>query len=195
MALETKIKFAISDGALVRKTVFTVVSKGPIRAIKKVAHDLYDRGLFSVRGNMSARCDNGFIITASGANFNSLSDEDFVQVNHFNIAKNSLEDASGLKNPSSETPMHALIYETRKDANAIIHTHDPQLMSEKAIAKLKFLVTPNKTEPGTPECAQEIADLLENSDVAISKAHGLVIIGKSIEACQEALVTLKRRAP
>jgi len=191
----TGVKFAIPEGALAKKTVLTITSKGLIRNMKKVAKDLAGRGLSSgTSGNLSTRTEGGFLITATASKLASLSDEDFVLVEEFDFENNSLKKAFGLKNPSSETPMHHLVYKTRSDVRAIIHVHDPALLTERAIAKLKLPVTEQELSYGTKEIAEGIAPLLANRDAAIAKGHGIVVVGKSIEECAERLVTLHRRA-
>jgi len=189
------VKFAVPEGSLARKTVLTVESKSLIRAMKKAAKELAERGLSpGTSGNISTRVEGGFLITATACKLGSLSDEDFVLVEDFDFDSNSLKKAFGLKNPSAETPMHDLIYKSRGDARAIIHVHDPVLITERAVGKLKLPVTEQEHSYGTKELASAIADLLSGRDVAVAKGHGIVVIGKSVEECTEKLVLLHRRA-
>lgn len=196
MAVEqNRVKYAIPEGTLVKKTVLTVESKSCIRSIKKAGRDLADWGVsHETTGNMSMRLDDSFIITSTGCDFSSLSDEDFVMVEEFDIEGNSIRKASGLKNPSSETPMHALIYKSRPDVRAIIHVHDKVLIGDKAVAKLRLPVTSTQEEYGTVGIAKAVADVLAKSDVAVAKGHGIVMVGKNIEEVTDRLITLRRRA-
>jgi len=191
----TGVKFTVPEGALQKKTVLTVESKGLIRAMKKAAKELADRGLSpGTSGNLSARTSTGFLITATATKLGALSDEDFVLVEDFDLDNFSLKKAFGLKNPSSETPMHNLIYKTRGDVQAIIHVHDPVTMSERATTKLRLPVTDQEFGYGTKEVAEKISALLVDHDVAVAKNHGIVVVSKSVEDCKEKLVTLHRRA-
>jgi len=192
----TGVKYNLPDGALERKTVFTVENKAQIRAMKKAGKELSERGLSQgTTGNLSVRTGSKFIITATASDLSRLSDEDFVVVEGFDAESNTLTKASGLKEPSSETPMHDLVYKTRKDVNAIIHVHDRLLVSEDAIRKLKLPVTEAENAYGTKELAQAVAGLLAKGNAAVAKGHGIVVAGKSIGECTESLVTLRRRAP
>lgn len=191
----TGVKFTVPEGALARKTVLTIESKSLIRAMKKAAKELAGRGLSpGTSGNLSARTEGGFIITATASKLASLSDEDFVLVEEFDFENNSMKRAFGFKTPSSETPMHHLIYKTRPDVRAIVHVHDQVLLTERAIAKLKLPVTEQEHSYGTKDIASAISSLLANHDAAIARGHGIVIIGKSVEECADRLVTLHRRA-
>lgn len=192
----TGVKYTIPEGALSRKTVLTVENKALIRAMKKAGKELSERGLSQgTTGNISARMDGSFIITATASNLATLTDEDFVVVSDFDRSCNRLNKAAGLKEPSSETPMHCLIYEKRGDVNAVIHVHDKVLISEKAVKKLKLPVTEAEQSYGTPEIAEAVATLLEKSNAAVAKGHGIVVVGKSVPEAAEAIVTLRRRAP
>ncbi len=191
----TGVKFAVPEGALAKKTVLTVESKGLIRAMKKAAKELAERGLSQgTSGNVSTRTSKGFIITTTASKLASLSDEDFVLVEEFDFEGNSLKKAFGFKTPSSETPMHHLIYKARPDVNAIIHVHDPALISEKAIAKLRLPVTEQELSYGTKDIAEGVAALITGKDAVVARNHGIVVVGKSIEDCLEKVVTLHRRA-
>jgi L-fuculose-phosphate aldolase len=116
-------------------------------------------------------------------------------VYEFDSESNALKKAAGLKEPSSETAMHSLIYATRPDVGAIIHVHDRALMSEKAVAKLRLPVTDNEHAYGTREIAGAVAALIAKSDAAVARGHGIVVVGKSIDDAAQYLVKLERRAP
>ncbi|MDD5654565.1 MAG: class II aldolase/adducin family protein, partial [Candidatus Omnitrophica bacterium] len=72
----------------------------------KVGRRLYDAGLAVANsGNISARLnDEDILITATGTHLGSLKDSDIVVVNLFGA--NDFAD----KKPSSELPLHSLIY-------------------------------------------------------------------------------------
>jgi L-fuculose-phosphate aldolase len=67
-------------------------------------------------GNVSARIDNGFLVTPSGMPYADIAADDVVAMRH-----DGSTDA--VRKPSSEWRFHRDIYASRGDANAIVHTH------------------------------------------------------------------------
>jgi len=189
------VKYSIPEGALTRKTIFTTANKPLIRAIKKIGKDLSERGIApGTTGNISVRVPDGFIITATASNLSSLSDDDMVIVREFDFENNALRKAEGLKKPSSETPLHWKLYASRKDVNAIVHVHDPALLTEKAAEKLKVPITEKELSYGTIETAEAVSAILSNGgNAVIIKAHGIVVAAPTIEECADRVLTLHRR--
>jgi methylthioribulose-1-phosphate dehydratase len=81
-----------------------------------LSHNFYRRGWsLATSGNFSARVDNDhFLITASGKDKGSLSVDDFVLVN--------LHEAPP-ENASTETLLHATIYNLMEQTACVLHTH------------------------------------------------------------------------
>ena len=71
-------------------------------------------------GNVSARCDDGFIITPTGMAYADCSAADMARVG----ADGTVHAASRRK-PSSEWRFHRDIYAARPEAGAVVHTHSP----------------------------------------------------------------------
>jgi len=190
------VKYRVPEGALTRKAIFTTTNKPVIRAIKKIGKDLSERGIVpGTTGNISMRVPGGFIITATASNLSSLSDDDLIMVYDFDFGSNSLIRAEGLKKPSSETPLHWKLYASRKDVNAIIHVHDPALITEKIAEKLKLPVTEKELSYGTTETAEAVSTILaDKGNAAIIKGHGIVVVANTIEECADRVITLHRRA-
>ena len=70
-------------------------------------------------GNVSARIEQGYLITPTGMDYEKLSSADIVTMDmHGNRAESDLK-------PSSEWRFHQDIYAARGDVNAIVHTHSP----------------------------------------------------------------------
>ncbi len=70
-------------------------------------------------GNVSARIDQGYLITPTGMDYEKLSSADIVTMDlHGNRAEGDLK-------PSSEWRFHQDIYAARADVDAIVHTHSP----------------------------------------------------------------------
>lgn len=70
-------------------------------------------------GNVSARFGAGFLITPTGAPYETLTPD---QIAFVTLAEG---EASGPLTPSSETPFHLAIYRARPDLMAIVHCHSP----------------------------------------------------------------------
>jgi ribulose-5-phosphate 4-epimerase/fuculose-1-phosphate aldolase len=171
------VKFKLKEGALKRASI----SDERIRDIIHFAKVLFEKGFADENsGNISIRKGNGFLIKATGARFSNLTEEDFAFVEKFDLEKFELQSASGYKLPSSETPMHALIYSVRKDAQAIVHCH----------AFPKGAPVTKKQHPyGTIEQAKAVSELLRTSDMAISKNHGVFSVGKTVAEATERILT------
>src|SRR5260221_2138027 len=68
-------------------------------------------------GNVSARIDNGMLITPTGMTYGELKPADIVAVRNDGTAM------AGQRMPSSEWRFHLAIYKARDDVEAIVHTH------------------------------------------------------------------------
>ena len=84
----------------------------------KYAKMLNSRKLSALRsGNISARFQDGFLITPSGTKYSSLKNKDIVFVSF----KGKFDEKKGI--PSSEWRFHQDIYLNKKEAQAIVHAH------------------------------------------------------------------------
>jgi len=69
-------------------------------------------------GNVSARCDQGFLITPTGLAYDEISASDIVAM--------AIDGSfSGARKPSSEWRFHRDIYVSRPEAGAVVHAHSP----------------------------------------------------------------------
>jgi len=142
-------------------------------------------------GNLSTRVEDYFIITASVLKSKeSLNNDSFVRVINYDVY-NNIFFVEGMSEPSSESIMHYLIYNTRDDVNAIFHGHNDLII--KNAEKLKIPVTKNEQPPGTMELANEVLDILGNNNIIVVKNGGFVTLGGTMkDAGQLALNTLKK---
>jgi L-fuculose-phosphate aldolase len=86
-------------------------------AIVAYAQFIAARGLgVGTSGNLSARCDGGFLITPSGVPYDDLTADKIVLVQEDGTS-------TGAFAPSSEWRFHFDIYASRPDAGAIMHCH------------------------------------------------------------------------
>ena len=172
------------------------------KQIIKVGRRLYEFGLAVAKsGNISARSDDRkIIITATGTFLGDLKDEDIVSVD---LARNKKR---GGKKPSSELPLHSLIYENFSH-QTVIHCHPPLINGYFAVAdslkaltfETKFYLgnisvvkqdTPTVTEP------KIVIEALKSNNLVVLKNHGIVAVADKfengmalIEALEEAVKT------
>ena len=160
--------------------------------IVKAGRELYAHGLVKgTSGNISAKIPgtDTFLIKPSGARLEVLKPEELVLVDHVG---NKIR---GESNVSRETRMHAAIYRTRKDAQAVVHTHAPT-STAFGIAKTEilplqiemFMLLPNGVPvipfqpPGSESLAEAVQKKILDSDAVILENHGIVTVGSTIEA-------------
>lgn len=158
--------------------------------IIKVGKRLYTSGLAVAKsGNLSCRLDDeSILITASGAALGRLKENDIVKVN---LASSKFEAGP---NPSSELPLHSLIYKNFT-AQVVIHCHPPLINGYFAVAKtLKAMSFETKFYlgdiPVIPQATPTVTDpapvmaALKTNNLVILKNHGTVTIADKF---QEAL--------
>jgi L-ribulose-5-phosphate 4-epimerase len=163
----------------------------------KVGKLMWDEGLtgkkslYLAGGNISARIPDTdtVLIKPSGYALGALKPEDLVIVD----LQGQL--VSGEAKPSSETPMHTTIYETRSDVGGIAHFHAhycgvfgiagiellPLSYGGSCAALLKGVPIVPWVRPGTKELGAAIAEGLKNRCAVLMEFHGGITIGKTIE--------------
>ena len=161
--------------------------------------NLYERGLVGAYsngigfGNISMRSANGtFIITGSATGgLSRLNENHYVLVNDYDLSRNSLT-CSGPVRASSESLSHAVIYECSPGTNAVIHVHNIG-MWENLVNKLP--TTCEKVPFGTPEMADEIKRLFDETSVAGGKIlvmgghrEGIIAFGSTLDEAGKILL-------
>ncbi len=171
--------------------------------IQKLREDIIDTSLLLLEaglivrtwGNISAKIDdNHYIITPSGIKYEDLTPDMLPVVN---ISDGSYE--GGFK-PSSEYLVHSAVYNVRKDAEFIIHTHQTYATCVSALGK-KRLKAERKDKriifpvsdyalPGTKNLAENIKTALGKSPETrsvIMSNHGVICFGRTaLDALKEA---------
>jgi L-ribulose-5-phosphate 4-epimerase len=153
-----------------------------------VVDELYDAGLITPKGgNVSTRIPDTeeVWITPTQLYKGALTQEKLIRVN---LQGKRLE---GRERPSVETPMHLLIYRTRPDVAAIIHSHAPMativgLFDEPVPAltietialadapRVRFMLS------GTKELSQAVVDSLAEGSAVLLQNHGLLTVGEDL---------------
>jgi len=163
------------------------------RAIKEeianMGKRLYERRLNGgYGGNISVKDDDVIYITPSGLPKDILQYSDIIVMD---FKGNVLE---GTGKPSSEMLFHILIYKTREDVNAIIHSHPPLatgfaiagkeippgIHEESTIVLGKVPVLPYEVT-SSKELAKNVSDALSKSNAALLANHGAITVGDTLE--------------
>ena len=158
----------------------------------KCGRELYENGLVKgTSGNISAKIPDAdsFLIKPSGARMKDLKPEELVLVD---LQGNKIR---GKRSVSLETPIHAAIYRTRKDVQAVVHTHPPTAtafgIARTEILPLQvevFMFLPNGVPvvpfepPGSEALAETVQKRMAKYDAVILENHGIVTVGSTIEA-------------
>ena len=162
--------------------------------IIRVGARLYQSGLATAKsGNISAKLDDDLIlITATGTCLGNLKYTDIVKV--------SLDTKKPQRNkpPSSELPLHALIYKSFS-CNSVLHCHPPLINGYFAVnSTLKVLTLETKlylkevpvVKQSTPTVTEPelVISALTKSNLVVLKNHGVVVISQEF---QDALVLIE----
>lgn len=157
--------------------------------IVQAARRLSELGLNSGRsGNLSARVDGGFIVTPSGAAYDTLHPDDLVYLT------SSGDYGGGQGKPSSEWRIHRDIYAHRPDALAVVHTHSPFATTLACVGRkippfhyeVAFAGGPDiRCAPyatfGTQELSDHAVAALEGRKACLLANHGVLALGDSLE--------------
>ena len=140
-------------------------------------------------GNCSIRKEEGFLISPSGISNNSLKSEHIVSMK----MDGTLVNPKKLQ-PSSEWRFHRDIFTSRKDVNAVVHTHSVYASALSvlgaAIPQFHYMiaVTGGKEIPcaqyamfGTQELSDNILKSLGKQKACLMSNHGLITVGNDLK--------------
>lgn len=165
------------------------------REVLRFAQEAERSGLCRHRsGNFSVinRAHGLIAITPTGRDRAELLPEDIVILD---MAGNTFEALTGMK-PTSEAMMHLAVYRARPDVGAICHTHSknatafavmrkpiPAIVYELFVLGCKNGVIPVTpyARPGTKELAESVVGPLQDSDVALMAAHGVIAVAENLK--------------
>ena len=141
-----------------------------------------------ISGNISAKCENQVIITASGSANGYLSEGDFSVIDFDGNV------VTGNEKPSTEKFLHIEYYKQRPDINCVFHTHSPYLTAyASAGIPLDMNVSPEiiycfgkipvaeYALPGSVELVENTSKYFKEYDVILMKNHGVIIAGKNVK--------------
>ncbi len=162
------------------------------RELVDAAREINRCGLNQGRsGNLSARHGDGMLISASGSQFDAITDAGFVETD-FN------GNGHGARQPSSEWAFHAAIYRQRPDAGAVVHVHSPWATTvaclRRPIPSFHYMVAvagghdipcaPYATF-GTKTLADHVAEALRNRNACLLANHGQVALADTVSGAME----------
>jgi L-fuculose-phosphate aldolase len=137
-------------------------------------------------GNLSARVEDGFLITPSGMNVSELSPEDIVSMDLDG-------EWEGSSKPSSEWRFHSDIYRYRADAQAILHAHPvfcatlaclgrpiPAFHYMVAVAGGRNIRCADYATFGTQELSDHVLAALTGRKACLMANHGLLCLERDL---------------
>ncbi|MHA1302969.1 MAG: class II aldolase/adducin family protein [Candidatus Heimdallarchaeaceae archaeon] len=145
--------------------------------LQKALSELPPETLEGVTGNISARLSDGLLISATRAPLKNLR----VPQDLSKVVSNTLGDIIryyGENIPSSETPMHMIIYQNRPDVRYCLHLHIPNLPKLQLLNR--YPITHESYSYGTWELAREASNALGSNDFVILRDHGIVAVGNDL---------------
>ncbi len=161
---------------------------------------LWDKNLTSARsGNLSVRCGEGILITATSTSLGFLTDDDVVYV-----GPDGELGPQGAQ-PSTEYPLHRRVYESIEGCQAIIHAHTvyanayflrwkelaPQILESKYVLGDVPVVDQSTL---TVEDAGPVVHALARNPIVHLRRHGSIVIGQDLFECFMRLQSLEYAA-
>ena len=173
--------------------------------ICEVAKSIFDRGLtHGSTGNISARCDDGWLLTPTGSSLGRL-----------DPARLSRLDWSGRLTagdaPSKESFLHLAMYQERDRNQAVIHLHSTYSVAVSVLAdvdprdvlppitayyvmRIGTLPLVPYYAPGDLELAQAVRGYAGKHHAVLLANHGPVVAGASLGAASDAVEELEATA-
>ncbi len=174
--------------------------------ICRFGRSLFDRGLTpGSSGNISVRCeDGGWLVTPTNASLGAL---DPALLSRLDASGRLLSGAA----PTKEVPLHSAIYESRRNASAVVHLHSthsvalsmlPEIDPRAALPPMTpyYLMKCGPTalvpyyRPGDPAVADAIRGLAGKYSSVLLANHGPVVSADSLEAAVYAMEELEETA-
>lgn len=175
-------------------------------AICRLGRSLFDRGLTpGSSGNISVRCeDGGYMVTPTNVSLGAL---DPAQLSRLDADGRLISGDA----PTKEVPLHTALYQTRRNARAVVHLHSthsvalsmlPEIDPRAALPPMTayYLMKCGATalvpyyRPGDPAVADAIKGLAGKYSSVLLANHGPVVAGESLEAAIYATEELEETA-
>ena len=154
-----------------------------------------------ISGNVSVRCDEGILITASGSANGYLEPEDVVLIDlEGNVAQ-------GSKKASTEKFLHLEFYKKRPDVNSVFHVHSPYLtafasshtalmdgVSPEIIYCFGEIPLADYALPGSEELVENTVKYFDRHDVVLLANHGVIVGAKDLKNAYYSMETVEAYA-
>jgi L-fuculose-phosphate aldolase len=140
-------------------------------------------------GNLSARTEQGFLITPTGVSYEALEPELLVELNEAGDV------VDGHLKPSSEWRFHRDIYLDRKEAGSIVHVHSPFATAiactRKSIPAFHYVIAiaggdsircADYATFGTEELSTHVVEALKDRKACLLANHGMIALDKDISS-------------
>ena len=159
-------------------------------AVIAAARSLHEYQLgVGTAGNVSARIEQGYLITPTGMDYEATAPADIVSMDmRGNCAKGNLK-------PSSEWRFHQDIYAARTDIHAIVHTHSPCATAlsctRQDLPAFHYMVAgaggssircAEYATYGTQELSNHALAALAGRRACLLANHGVIALGKDVES-------------
>jgi L-fuculose-phosphate aldolase len=142
-------------------------------------------------GNVSARCEGGFIITPTGLAYDACTAADMVKIG----ADGTVVGVTAMpRKPSSEWRFHRDIYVARPEAGAVVHAHSPFATAlacqVQAVPAFHYMVArfggvdvrcADYATFGTQELSDAIISALKDRCACLMAHHGMVVFGRDAD--------------
>jgi L-fuculose-phosphate aldolase len=154
-------------------------------------------------GNISVRdpATHRIYLTPSGMPYDTLVSDDIC------VLDENGNSISGERKPSVEKGLHVLIYQSRKDVHAILHTHPldslvfavlhkpiPTVTDELAQAIGGQVECAEYALPGSDELAKNTMKALGDRQACLLANHGAVCVGRNMQECFKVAAVLETGA-
>ena len=173
--------------------------------ICRLGVSMYERGLtHGSTGNISARCDGGWLLTPTGSSFGRLDPERLSKMDW----KGALVSGDA---PSKEAFLHLAMYEAREKNAAVVHLHSTHSVAVSLLEDLNPAdVLPPLTAyyvmrvgslplvpyfaPGDMALAQAVRGFAGRHHAVLLANHGPVVAGSSLSAAADAVEEVEATA-
>ncbi len=170
-----------------------------------IGRSLFDRGLApGSSGNISARLDDGWLITPTGSCLGALDPERLSKLDGRG------EHVSG-DPPSKEAFFHRVMYDARRSARAVVHLHSTCAAAVSCLAGLNaadclppltayYVMQVGRLplvpyyRPGDPALGEAMREPARRHHALLLANHGPVVAGRSLEAALYAIEELEQTA-
>jgi L-fuculose-phosphate aldolase len=152
-------------------------------------------------GNIGIRVEGGLLVMPTGMDYGALRPDDIVFMDFFRPVR------EGRRLPSSEWRFHRDILAARDDVDAVLHTHSmfattlaclgrgiPAFHYMVAVAGGTDIRCAAYETFGTEELSRRAVEALENRGACLLANHGLITLGKDLDAALKLAVEVETLA-